>query len=85
MKIEGWKTVRAAIEGWGPTLRLVTIMAAATVCLVVLQLILGLYKGNAPRTEGSTGQLIPQSGPSTERAGTYRIQPLPASTSPERR
>ncbi|MDQ1677137.1 MAG: hypothetical protein QOF58_1182 [Pseudonocardiales bacterium] len=34
---EPWKTVRAALKGWGPTLRLLAIMAGATVMLVVLQ------------------------------------------------
>lgn len=33
---EGWKTVRAAIRGWGPTLRLIAIFAAATVCVIAL-------------------------------------------------
>lgn len=35
---EGWRTVRAAIEGWGPTLRLVTLMMAATICALMLYL-----------------------------------------------
>lgn len=35
---EWWKTVRAAIRGWGPTFRLVILMAAATACwIIVLQ------------------------------------------------
>ena len=33
---EFWRTVRAAIGGWGPTLRLVTLLAAATVCWVLV-------------------------------------------------
>lgn len=33
----GWKTVRAAIQGWGPTLRLLAIMMAATICVIALQ------------------------------------------------
>ena len=33
---EGWKTVRAAIRGWGPTLRFITIITAATVCMIAL-------------------------------------------------
>ncbi|EXG80793.1 hypothetical protein [Cryptosporangium arvum] len=31
-----WKTVRAAIRGWGPTLRLITIMTAPTVATVAV-------------------------------------------------
>ena len=32
---EGWKTVRAAIRGgWGPTLRLLTLMAVAPALMV---------------------------------------------------
>jgi hypothetical protein len=37
---EGWKTVRAAIlHGWGPTLRLAAVLAAATACSVLAVLI----------------------------------------------
>ena len=32
---EGWKTVRAAIRGWGPTIRLLILMAGATACMIV--------------------------------------------------
>jgi hypothetical protein len=40
MGTEGWKTVRAAIRGWGPTARLLILMAAATACgIVVLQFV----------------------------------------------
>lgn len=38
---EAWKTVRAAIKGWGPTLRFLTIMTAATVCSITVLRVLG--------------------------------------------
>ena len=31
---EAWQTVRVAIRGWGPTLRLIALMTAATACAV---------------------------------------------------
>ena len=37
---EWWKTVRAAIKGWGPTIRLVILVAAPPACwIIVLQII----------------------------------------------
>lgn len=33
---DAWRTVRAAIHGWGPTLRFITIIAAATACLIAV-------------------------------------------------
>jgi hypothetical protein len=33
---QAWKTVRAAILGWGSTLRLITLMGAATACLLIV-------------------------------------------------
>ena len=33
---EAGKTVRAAIGGWGPTLRLIAIMTAATVSILAI-------------------------------------------------
>lgn len=37
MNRNAMKTVRAAIRGWGPTLRLVTLMMAATICFALVQ------------------------------------------------
>ncbi|MCW2691238.1 MAG: hypothetical protein JWR37_6128 [Mycobacterium sp.] len=31
-----WKTVRAAIAGWGPTVRLMILMATATACWIIV-------------------------------------------------
>ncbi len=40
LSLEGWRTVRAAIlKGWGPTLRLTTLLAAATAIHVIAALI----------------------------------------------
>ena len=36
---EGWKTVRTAIRGWGPTMRLVTLMTAAAVLPLVASMV----------------------------------------------
>lgn len=35
---EGWKTVRVAIRGWGPTLRLISLLVVATACAIALLL-----------------------------------------------
>ena len=39
---DAWRTVRVAIAGWGPTLRLIALMVAATSCAVVVLACLGL-------------------------------------------
>lgn len=33
---EAWKTVRFAIRGWGPTLRLIALLVASTACAIAL-------------------------------------------------
>lgn len=38
---DAWKTVRVAIAGWGPTLRLIALMVTATSCAVVVFACLG--------------------------------------------
>ncbi len=38
------KTVRAAIKGWGPTLRLIAIMVAATACWITIALSIGVLR-----------------------------------------
>lgn len=39
---EAWKTVRAAIEGWGPTLRLIVILSTSSLTTVIVGLLIRL-------------------------------------------
>ena len=39
------KTVRAAIKGWGPTLRLMAIMVTATACWIIITLSIAALTG----------------------------------------